>query len=135
MPAVTVNFKMDALSIQQPWAWMIVNNHKPVENRTWATKRRGMHLIHTGQKFDQEGYEWVVENCPEIPLPKPHEFERGGIVGMADLIDCVETHPSPLFFGPFGFVFAKAVTLPFIKCRGALGFFRPKLPLQGEIDV
>ena len=30
-----------ALSIQQPWAWFIVNGYKDVENRTWSTKFRG----------------------------------------------------------------------------------------------
>ena len=31
---------MKAISIRQPWAWLVVNGHKDVENRTWRTKHR-----------------------------------------------------------------------------------------------
>ena len=42
---------MKALSIQQPWAWLIINRHKHVENRDWPTKQRGEILVHTGKKW------------------------------------------------------------------------------------
>lgn len=32
---------MKAISILQPWAWLIVNRYKPVENRGWYTFFRG----------------------------------------------------------------------------------------------
>jgi len=32
---------MKALSILQPWAWLVVNGHKDIENRTWGTGFRG----------------------------------------------------------------------------------------------
>src|SRR5690349_14501124 len=44
--------EMKALSIRQPWAWLIVNGHKPVENRSWPTKYTGKLLIHAGQRFE-----------------------------------------------------------------------------------
>jgi len=37
-----------SLSIRQPWAWLIVQGHKPIENRTWPTTYRGPLLIHAG---------------------------------------------------------------------------------------
>ncbi len=116
-----------ALSIQQPWAWLIVNGYKPVENRDWPTKARGTIGIHAGKKFDAEGYSIVRREFPTIPLPKPEAFLKGGIVGMANLTDCVTDHPSPFFTGKFGFVFGAAEPLPFTPCRGMLGFFRPNL--------
>lgn len=30
--------------------------------------------------------------------------ERGGIVGTVDIVGCVTDHPSPFFFGKYGFV-------------------------------
>ena len=30
-----------ALSIRQPWAWLIVNGYKDIENRDWKTHYRG----------------------------------------------------------------------------------------------
>jgi hypothetical protein len=116
-----------ALSIQQPWAWLIVNGYKPVENRTWHTQVRGWIGIHAGKRIDGEGWTWVRRNFPEIPLPDLGALEMGGIVGRACLIDCVERYPSPWFFGPYGFVLVGATSLPFRACRGRLGFFRPSL--------
>lgn len=114
---------MKALSIQQPWAWLIVNGYKDIENRSWPTNVRGEKLIHAGKKVDAEGYEWVRETFPEIPLPPIDALERGGIVGRARLVDCVTAMVSRWFFGPYGFVFKDAQPLPFRPVRGMLGFF------------
>ena len=43
---------MKALSIMQPWAWLICAGHKDIENRSWSTGFRGPVLIHAGKKFD-----------------------------------------------------------------------------------
>lgn len=114
---------MKALSIQQPWAWLIVNGYKGPENRTWCTSERGERLIHAGKKVDVEGYEWVRETFPDIPLPPLATLERGGIVGQANLTDCVTSMDDRFFFGPFGFVFEDPKPLPFRPLRGQLGFF------------
>lgn len=111
---------MRALSIMQPWAWLIVHGHKDVENRTWHTNYRGPVLIHAGKKFDGEDDEW---DWPDIA--KPAEFGMGGIVGQAEIVDCVASSPSPWFRGPYGFVLRNACPLPFRPCRGHLGFFEP----------
>jgi hypothetical protein len=111
-----------ALSLRQPWAWLVAAGHKDVENRTWATHYRGEFLIHAAKTFDHEGYERVLrEMCPALPAPA--EFERGGIVGVAELVDCVTQHNSPWFWGPYGFVLRDARPLPFHPLRGMLGFF------------
>jgi hypothetical protein len=119
---------MRAISIQQPWAWLIVNGHKPIENRDWPTKVRGWVAIHASKKFDMNGYGWVLSRFPKIALPRPDEFERGGIVGRARLTDCIDYSESAWFTGTFGFVFADAEPVTFQPCRGMLGFFTPQLP-------
>lgn len=113
---------MKALSIMQPWAWLIVNGHKPVENRSWPTRFRGPVLIHAGKKFDgdDDSQEWGWPN-----IQRPDDFEFGGIVGEAVVVDCVTAHPSPFFCGPYGFVLRDARALAFRPCRGMLGFFTP----------
>jgi hypothetical protein len=114
-----------ALSIRQPWAWLIVHGYKDVENRTWRTNVRGRIGIHAGVKVEAADCEWVRAAFPHIPLPR--RFDVGGIVGRATLVDCVSEHESDWFFGPFGFVVANAEPLPFMSCRGRLGFFRPEI--------
>jgi hypothetical protein len=44
--------KLKAISIRQPWAWLIVNGYKDIENRIWAAKLRGPVLIHAGQSLN-----------------------------------------------------------------------------------
>ncbi len=118
---------MKALSIQQPWAWLIVNApievRKDVENRSWWTDFRGEFLVHAGKTFDADGYDWIRHTFPEITMPAPDAFERGGIVGKATLTDCVPHSTSRYFFGPFGFMLANAEPLLFRPLRGQLGFF------------
>jgi len=115
---------MLALSIQQPWAWLIVNGHKDIENRTWPTRIRGLIHVHAGQKFDKESHEWIRREFPGIAMPAPSEFDRGGIVGQARITGCVEVSDSPWFFGPFGFGLADGRPSIFLPCRGKLGFFK-----------
>lgn len=119
-----------ALSIQQPWAWLIVHGYKPVENRSWDTRVRGTVGIHAGKAIDTEGLNWVRHHFPDIPLPD--RFDLGGIVGSATLTEVVYRSRSPWFFGPKGFIFAEPKPLPFMPCRGQLGFFKPDLPVATE---
>src|SRR5690242_19271129 len=91
------------LSVQQPWAWLIVNGYKDIENRDWATKVRGRIGIHAGKKVDAEGYEWVRSARPDIPLPPMSALEKGGIVGAVDLTGCITESSSSWFFGLYGF--------------------------------
>jgi len=132
---------MKAISIQQPWAWLIVKGIKSIENRTWKCGYRGPLLIHAGKTFDWNGYRWLEENMSAIAGQIDEEFEVrtnirrtiwlcyetdekfGGIVGSVDMVDCVEAHPSPFFCGPYGFVFNNAKELPFHPCRGYLNLF------------
>jgi hypothetical protein len=44
--------------------------------------------------------------------------KAGGIVGIAEITDCVTEYESPWFTGKYGFVLANARSLPFMPCRG-----------------
>ena len=126
---------MKALSIRQPWAWLIVNGHKDIENRGWPTNYRGNFLVHASKGCTNLEYEdaceFVQDINPAICLPPLHRLERGGIVGMANLTDCVQAHSSPWFVGPHGFVVTNAYPLPFRPLPGMLGFFSTEpLPLR-----
>lgn len=117
---------MKAISINQPWAWLIAAGWKDIENRDWQTKYRGEVLIHTGKKFDYDGWLWVTQQFPHIIIPPIEDFFKGGIIGQVEIIDCVPESTSPWFFGKYGFVLqnAKHFEKP-ILCKGALGFFTP----------
>lgn len=116
---------MKAISIRQPWAWLIVNGHKDIENRSWRTKYRGEVLIHASQGVKTIEYirASTLANRLGITLPEIDDFDTGGIIGMATIIDCVEQSESPWFFGEKGFVLADASPLEFIQMKGKLSFF------------
>jgi hypothetical protein len=115
---------MKAISIQQPWAWAIFNG-KPVENRTWSTSYRGPLLIHAGKKFDKAGWEEFLSIWNSAsPLGVGQDVVVcGGFIGIVDMVDCVQKHDSPWFFGPRGFVFANPRRIEFLPYRGKLGIF------------
>lgn len=121
---------MKALSIRQPWAWLIVHGFKPVENRDWPTRYRGPFLVHASKGMTREDYEDArdLAQVQGITIPAPHELERGGIVGVATLSGCVTHSPSRWFFGKFGFELADAKPLPFLPLKGRLGFFDVDYP-------
>ena len=87
---------MKALSIMQPWAWLIVNGHKSVENRTWNTNYRGQLLIHAGRKQDAAGYDFIQDEFPQIKLPTVWEMSHliGGVVGICTLEHVVQDRKS-----------------------------------------
>lgn len=121
---------MIALSIRQPWAWLIVHGFKPVENRVWSTPFRGPCLIHAGKTLTAGDYEIALNGLREAlgcdrmpPVPPMHELPLGGFVGAVRVVDCVQQHPSPYFTGPHGFVMEGALALPFQPYRGLLNFF------------
>jgi hypothetical protein len=120
---------MRALSIRQPWAWLIVNGHKDIENRVWSTRYVGPLVIHASKGMTNDEYDDVADMLADDPrlchikLPDRTVIERGGIVGMAHCNGSVDQCASPWFFGPYGFVLSKQRAFPMIPFKGQLGFF------------
>lgn len=76
-----------ALTIHQPWAWLILHAGKDVENRGWnGAGYRGRFLVHAGKAYDPHGDEFAAELGIEIPAGLP----LGAIVGAVTLLDVVQ---------------------------------------------
>ena len=69
--------------------------------------------------------EMALRIQPSIQFPKIGDLQRGGIIGKADIIDCVSYSASPWFVGRCGFVLVNQRRTEFQPCRGMLGFFKP----------
>jgi len=122
-----------ALSIRQPWADAIIYLGKDIENRDWPTRFRGPVCIHAAKAWgpQERGDVAFVERMSGKALEATPRL--GGIIGVAEVIDCVEASPSPWFFGRYGFVLRNARDVDFIPLRGALGFFDWRTPLMREV--
>lgn len=128
---------LPALSIRQPWAWFIVYGQKRIENRHRRSHYRGKFLIHASKfvcsdddfqdalalaAFASENPREDYKDLPALP-----DFDQGGIVGVAEIVDCVENSGSAWFVGKFGYVLRNVEPVDFIPCKGRLGFFYPDL--------
>jgi len=122
---------MKALSIKQPWAYLIAIGYKDIENRNWSTRFRGRVYIHTGKRFDDDALIWLMHKgvAPiDALLLHSNKMPRGVIIGEVDIIDCVAHSDSPWFVGPYGFVLANPTIYEKpLPCRGRLGFFKPDI--------
>jgi hypothetical protein len=105
--------EIKALSIKQPYPHHIFHDGKDVENRDWVTHGRGWFVVHAGVSKSE------LDKEDDLQMAMP----RGGVVGMARIVDCVTKMESSWFFGKYGFVLKDAFPLPLIPCKGALGFF------------
>ena len=131
---------MKALTLTQPWAWLVVHGGKDIENRTWNTKHRGAFLIHAAKGMKASDFDAAYDMAHGIDqnlawrlldIKHTSGFERGGIIGATNLYTVI--HPLLAFQMPsrlpwhmpeqFGFVLGDTQLLPFLPCKGSLGFW------------
>ena len=94
---------MKAISIKQPWAYLIAAGIKGIENRTWKCPEKYIGervLIHASAKqceikglLSTPQQEYV---CIKIPdkLPIQSNIVNGAIIGSVEIVDCVVNHTS-----------------------------------------
>ena len=80
-----------ALSVRQPFAWAIAVGAKPVENRSWGTRYRGLVAIHASKAIDRA----ALDNPLILEAIADHEFtidegpsSLGAVVAIAELCGC-----------------------------------------------
>jgi len=85
---------MKTLTVKQPWASLIVNGVKDIENRTWRTKYRGRILIHVAANdFDFRKYAVSEEQRLFIQaIKKP--YVHSAIIGSVEIVGCVRDYNS-----------------------------------------
>lgn len=121
--------QLTCLSVQQPWAWTILNGFKGVENRTWATNYRGLLGIHAGKSKESMDFE-TIQFIRSQGVTVPPDLTFGAILGTVELYDCVpiENINDPWAFGPFCWKVRdpKLFRNP-VPFRGALGLFTAQI--------
>jgi hypothetical protein len=127
------------LSLREPWLSLILAGHKRVENRRWRTSYRGPLLLHASRTFDTDVPREMIARLIAQPYAEweaATSFRTGGIVGMAQLVDCVHESPDPWHIkGQWGLILADVRRLSFIACRGQLGLFDPSSEILAAIQA
>lgn len=102
---------MITITVKQPWASLIVEGIKPIENRTWECPEKYIGervLIHaSGIALSWNKFCNYIEalDCESLELQKvlrDNSFSRewlkylplGQIVGSVEIVDCIVNHPS-----------------------------------------
>jgi hypothetical protein len=130
---------LKALSLKQPFAWLIANGYLLVDDRSWGTQYRGPILIHASKGLYEEYYQYIKRHT-DVPIPDRDKLEYGGVVGIAKLVLCSKPGELPAgisreqraHFGGvhqeyYGFLFEQATPLPLMPCAGKLGIFEVDL--------
>lgn len=116
---------MKALTVRQPHANAIVYYGKDIENRSRCLDVRGTIALHTGAQLDNSVY---------LPDNFRKQIVRSAIIGVVDILDCVDDHESKWFFGPYGYVLENPrPLLKPIPCKGKLGFWNLSPEIEREI--
>jgi len=107
---------MQAISLTQPWAQLVVLGSKRVETRSWPTNYRGEIVIHASKGFPALSQAL----CHEHPtyrralgqLWEPDNLPLGAIIGTVEITDCLPTekaddiglysHHAEWSFGDYG---------------------------------
>ena len=116
---------MKALTLQQPFAELIVSGQKTIELRKWNTHFRGEFLIHASKTVDEDAMKHF--GFSDLPI--------GCVVGKAVLVDVKhyanqeeflqdrDKHLASEEWDTYGFVMESAERVPLIVCKGQLGFW------------
>lgn len=143
---------LPAISVRQPWAYLICAGLKDIENRTWKLpeKYKGQRvLIHAGKTryvnpFDLLTNEQYDSISQDKRIEMANDMEFGAIIGSVEIVDCVINHPSiwaekskMLYDGLspdrydkiYNWVLRNPVLFdkPVLNVKGQLGFFKPKI--------
>lgn len=96
---------MKTITIKQPWASLIVEGVKDIENRKWPTKFRGRVLVHAGADNLLKKCEFIDDllSVEQIINTSNNNKETeifgsklytSSIIGSVEIVDCVMNHPS-----------------------------------------
>jgi hypothetical protein len=133
-----------ALTLYQPWAWLVASGHKDIENRPPGFSHksfRGEFWIHAGRHCDENEFDGAQELALShgILLPvwsKRESYALGCIVGRAEVIDIIPPSNSGRawhFPHQWGFVLRNARVVEPVPCRGYQGFWRVPAPVLEQL--
>lgn len=131
---------MKAITIKQPYAQLICEGIKDIENRTWKTNYRGRVLIHAGADkrmslnvLTSEQRDYFIKS-DEIKIKDIKEWKRSAVIGSVEIVDCVKNNDSIWAIEDnWHWVLANPILFekPILNVKGKLSFWEYK---NGELQ-
>ncbi len=133
---------MKALSLLQPWAWLIVTpdperpNYplKDVENRVWRLPRTFVVpqriYVHASLRYDSSNFQdsGILVADTDIVIPSKADLAFFAIIGEVTIMDDTQDSDSDWAdqdgHWAFNLMYPTAYETP-IACKGQLGFWKP----------
>lgn len=127
---------MKMLSVQQPWADVILYHGKNVENRERNLRLRGFFAIHASMLPRKKEEFLELHRDFKIKIERG-EVQLGAIIGVAELVDVLKPNESSKKFkkwkepGRFGYILKNIIPLKkAIPCKGGRGIW----PVDKKIE-
>ena len=140
---------MRALSLTQPWPWIIVHLDKRIENRSRNIGNyRGPVLLHAALRCTAQdwwtAFEFVRDRVgltEARTIPHPDQLERGAIVGRCEVAGQFDARAGQIsiptevddavwaeqkkrwYMGQHAYLLANVEPTRVVPCKGALGFW------------
>jgi len=78
---------LKAWTVRQPWAGLIVDGIKDVENKGFRTHFRGRICVHAALKI------WSGPEADDAPA-SAHQIYLGAVIGTVNIVDCIRNSRS-----------------------------------------
>jgi hypothetical protein len=108
LPAREV-WQVKAISVRQPWAWLLIHGGKSIENRDWYTGYRGPLAIHAASAMSifelYDAIDFVRRFDPALAEKIPNRLGLvfGAVIGTVEQVGCFRES----FSMPGGYGFTK----------------------------
>ena len=149
---------MKALTLTQPWAYLVAHGHKGIETRSWSTHYRGVIAIHAARALPPDALLFALAIFGHNRSEMERLCPRGVIVATATILNVLPTgspavvaaldsRPQEKIYGDFTpgryawFLELQTIMTPPRPARGALGLWdwvdeeSPESPQQGELTM
>lgn len=138
---------MRAITLYQPWGWLMLYGPKRIENRDWKPPPFiiGQRvLVHQGKKWNDEGASYIRSVLPEFAVEMPPLARAVGVLGSFRIdgyLDRLRGDKAPAdqavwYFGDYGWLTSEpeVLTQP-VPWRGALGLWAAPAELEQLIEA
>jgi len=131
---------MKAISLKQPWGWLVVTERKTIETRTWSTSYRGDLLICASKKPTSNVAlrNWFQESFGCWAML---QLRCGVALCIAKLIDCrpmtkadEKAAMCELYPGAYAWLLADIQPIEPFAVKGSLDLYEVPLPESMRIE-